>query len=67
MAVSLVGDTERVRLSINCSESDFREYCADRQELPWPQLDRLISLIIREQGNIIARNRELSAKLRQKN
>jgi hypothetical protein len=66
MAVSLVGDAERVRVCIRSSESDFCEYCASRKELPGPELERLISLIIHEQGHIIARNRELLAELREK-
>jgi hypothetical protein len=61
-AASLVGLTHDVMVIMQCSEADFREYCDGRKELPFPELDRLITLIIREQGNIIAKNRELLAK-----
>jgi hypothetical protein len=66
MAASLVGDAEIVRKEMACSPEDFRAYIESRKELPWPELDRLIGLIIREQGSIIAANRELAAKARDK-
>jgi hypothetical protein len=64
MAVSLVGDVETVRQKIGSSPADFRDYCAGQKEPPWPELDRLITLIVREQGQLIARNRELLAEIR---
>jgi hypothetical protein len=64
MAVSLVGDVETVRQEIGSSHADFRDYCAGQKEPPWPELDRLIVLIVREQGKLIAKNRELLAKIR---
>ena len=42
------------------------EYAQGKKELPWPELDRLISLIIHEQGIIIAKNRDMLAELRAK-
>jgi hypothetical protein len=62
IAVSLVGDSKKVMDQMRCSEADFREYCENRKELPWPELDRLISLIIDEQGKAIATHRALLAK-----
>ena len=64
MAVSLVGDAELVRKEIGCSEDDFGDYCAADKEPPWPQFDRLVQLIVREQGKLIAQNRELLARTR---
>jgi hypothetical protein len=39
-------------------------FCDGRKEVPWPELDRLIQLIIREQGKLIAKNRELLVRTR---
>jgi hypothetical protein len=64
MAASLVGEAEQVRAHMACSAADFLEYCAGRKEPPMPEFDRLISLIVREQGKIIAANRELIARIR---
>ena len=47
---------------MQCSEADFREYCDGRKDLLWPELDRLITLILREQGKIVAKNRVFLAK-----
>jgi hypothetical protein len=62
-AVSLVGDTEEVRTVMQSTPADFLDYCAGRKEPSLPELDRLISLIICEQGKIIAHNRELLRKM----
>ncbi|HWM30134.1 MAG TPA: hypothetical protein VNO69_00305 [Methyloceanibacter sp.] len=67
MAVSLLGDTRKVMAYMQCLEADFLEYCAGKKEPPWPELDRLIALIIHEQGLIIAKNREILVKLHAKN
>jgi hypothetical protein len=61
MAASLIGDVEKVRLTLRCPHDEFRAYCAGTKELPYDELDRLIDLISREQGLLIARNRELLA------
>lgn len=66
MAVSLVGSAEAVQAELKCSASDFREYCSGNTPIPWHELDKLISLIVREQGMIIAKNRELIAQIRAK-
>lgn len=66
MAVSLCGDAETVCKAMRCSDGDFMEYAQGKKELPWPELDRLISLIIHEQGIIIAKNRDMLAELRAK-
>jgi hypothetical protein len=63
MAVSLVGEAQSVAHEMKCSNADFLEYCAARKEPPAQELDRLITLIIREQGRMIAKNRELLAAL----
>ena len=64
MAVSLVGDTRKVSEHMRCSDADFLAYSAGKKEPTWPELDRLISLIIHEQGVLIGMNKEMLAKLR---
>ena len=66
MAVSLVGEVEEVRKVMRCTQDDFRDYCASEKEPPWPELDRLIGLIISEQARMIAKNREFLAATRNK-
>jgi hypothetical protein len=66
MAVSLVGEAQSVMLEMKCSREDFLDYCAAQKEPPGEELDRLLKLIIREQGNLIAKNRELIATMRAK-
>jgi hypothetical protein len=61
LAVSLVGSPDAVKATMKCSDADFLAYCDGRKEPSWPELDRLIDLIVREQGNIIAKNRDLLA------
>ena len=58
-AVSLVGSPEEVRAFMQTTAEDFLDYCACRKDPTWPELDRLITLIVREQGKIIAHNRRL--------
>jgi hypothetical protein len=64
MAVSLVGDSRKVMEQMRCSEADFQLYCAGEKEPQWSEYDRLIGLIVDEQGIIIAKNRELLNRLR---
>ena len=64
MAVSLVGEVQSVALEMQCSNADFLDYCAARKEPPADQLERLIALIIREQGRLISQNRQLLADMR---
>ena len=66
MGASLLGDTERLRNELGCSPEDFRAYLESGKQMPWPELDKLINIILREQGHIIAANRDLTAKLREK-
>jgi hypothetical protein len=66
MAISLVGDADFVRREIGCSPANFTAYCAAQQQPPWPEHDRLIQLIVREQQKVIARNRDLISQIRAK-
>lgn len=66
MAVSLVGEREFVRETMNSSPEDFEDYCAGQKEPSLSEFDRLVNLIIAEQAKIIVRNRELIAKIRAK-
>jgi hypothetical protein len=51
---------------MKCSDADFREYCEGRREPSFPELDRLIQLIVREQGKLIAQNREFLRRIRER-
>ena len=66
MAVSLTGDAETVRHALQCSAEDFRAFASGTMEPPYLELEKLVTLIIREQGIIIAKNRELLAQIRGK-
>jgi hypothetical protein len=57
MAVSLVGAVAPVMAHMRSSPADFEDYRAGRKEPPWSEFDRLVSLIVREQQVVIARNR----------
>ena len=65
LAVSLVGDAETVRQHIKCIPTDFNDCCSGATDLTPIQLDSLISLIIHEQGLLIAKNRELKERARE--
>ena len=58
MAVSLVGSPEQVMAHMKSSKADFLAYCAGEKEPSWGELDALIGLIVREQGSMIAKNRD---------
>lgn len=66
MAVSLVGEA-KVWTRMQCTEADFLLYCAGNKEPRWPELDRLIAMIVHEQGIIIGKNKEMLTELRKKN
>jgi hypothetical protein len=63
MAVSLVGEAQSVVLEMRCSHEEFVDYCAGRREPTPEQFDRLITLLVREQGKMIAKNREMLAAI----
>jgi hypothetical protein len=65
-AVSLVGSGQEVRAYMRATEEHFVEYCAGTKEPSFAELDRLVTLIIREQGKVIAQNRELLRRNREK-
>lgn len=66
MAVSLVGEADAVRKAMGCSELDFEAYCAGRTAPSQSEFERLVGVIVREQGNLIAANRNLLAQIREK-
>ena len=65
-AVSLVGSPAAVRAHMRCTEEHFLDYCAGAKEPSFAELDRLVTLIIREQGRLIAQNRNLLRQIREK-
>jgi hypothetical protein len=66
MAVSLVGDIEEVSKELMCSSKELVEYCAAKKQLTQAQFDMLLGIIFREQGKLIAKNRELLGQIREK-
>ena len=64
MAVSMLGSAQAVNAEMRCSAQDFDDYRIGKKEPSWPELDRLVTLIVREQNKLIARNRELLARIR---
>ena len=58
MALWLLGDSEAVRKCLQCSELDFQDYVAGRKEPSCIEFDRLVALIVREQGILLANQRE---------
>ena len=66
MAVSLVGDAGKVRDTMECSDADFRAFGDGTLQPDATQRDRLLALIVREQGLVIARSRELVDELRRR-
>jgi hypothetical protein len=66
LATSLIGEPSKVRDFMQCSEADFLDCCAARQAPSQAELERLVQLIIKEQSNIIAKNKELLSEIRAK-
>jgi hypothetical protein len=64
MAASLGVGVEAIRQEMGCSASAFLEYVQGKKEPPWPEFDRLIQFIVREQGKMIVKNRELLSEIR---
>lgn len=64
MAASLVGDENKVKEQMRCSEADFLLYCSGKKDVPISELEKLISLIVREQAVLIAKHREFLTELR---
>lgn len=64
MAVSLIGAAHAVAVEMKCTSEDFRAYAAGSKEPPPDQFERLVSLIVHEQTKLIAKNRELIARIR---
>ncbi len=66
MAVALVGSADRVRIRMQCSESDYAAYSAGLKEPSSPELNRLVDLIVDEQSRAVQANREAIRRVRQK-
>ena len=64
LAVSLAGSESKVMEQIGCSQADFLLYRSGAKELPVPELDRLVSMIIEAQGSAIAMHREALKAIR---
>jgi hypothetical protein len=66
MAVVLVGSKERVRQHMQFSLEELLNLLAGSRELTWVELDLLTTLLIEEQGSMIAANRDLGELIRRK-
>ena len=66
MAASLAGEVEKLRKAMGCSPESLREYAAGSKEPPPDEFERLAGFIIREQGVLIAKNREFLEAMRSK-
>jgi hypothetical protein len=63
MAASLVGEPNKVREHMQCSETDFQEYCAARKTPPQPEIE-LGELVSREHAKIIEKSRGIILEIR---
>lgn len=64
MAVALLGEAIKVRNHMKFSEAELVAIVAGERELTWAELDLLTTLLVREQGNVIAKNRDLAELIR---
>jgi hypothetical protein len=58
MAVALVGDRSKVQDHMKFSDAEMHAILAGERELTWTELDLLTTLLVREQGSMIAKNRD---------
>ena len=64
MAVTLMGERATVRDHMKFSDAELLAFLSGGRELTWAELDRLTTLLVREQDNMIAKNRDLVELLR---
>jgi hypothetical protein len=64
MAVALVGEAEKVRKHMNFTEADVLAVSGGARELTWAELDLLTTLLVHEQGTMLAQNRDLKELVR---
>ena len=64
MAVALSGETSKVRDHMKFSQAELHALLAGKRELTWSELDLLTTLLVKEQGTLIAKNRDLVELLR---
>lgn len=59
MAVALSGETSKVRDHMKFSAAELQALLAGERELTWAELDLLTTLLVKERGAMIAKNRDL--------
>jgi hypothetical protein len=64
MAIALLGESEKVRQHMNFNQAELLALLAGDRELTWDELGLLTTLLVREQGSLIAQNRELIELIR---
>ena len=64
MAIALLGESKPVMSHMKLSEAELLSLLHGDRELTWVELDLLTTLLVREQGSMISKNRELVELLR---
>jgi hypothetical protein len=64
MAVALRVDKSKLRQHMKLSDAELASLLAGDRELSWAELDLLTDLLVREQGFVIDKNRDLVELLR---
>ena len=64
MAVALRVDRNKLRHHMKLSDAELASLLAGDRELSWTELDLLTDLLVREQGFVIDKNRDLVELLR---
>lgn len=59
IAAKLLGSDVELRTQMKWSAADLAAYRAGKTNLPWTEYDRLVALIIREQGKLLEKNKQL--------
>jgi hypothetical protein len=64
MAMALLGERAKVRDHMKFSDAELLALLSGDRELTWTELDLLTTLLVREQGSMIAKNHGLVELLR---
>lgn len=64
MAIALLGETNLVRRHMKFSDAELVDLLSGKREMTWVELDLLTTLLVREQGSLLAKSRDLVELLR---
>ena len=59
MAMALLGERAKLRDHMKFSDAELLALLSGDRELTWTELDLLTTLLVREQGSMIAKNHDL--------